>query len=103
LKIAAVKNRFGPHRADGKDFATLYANYSTCQISDGDSYGAMIVRDARSGYDGDYVPHDEYGSECGSMKYISWGAYYKGVAFGFSINNWSWHVDFLFWWIGGEW
>ena len=37
------------------------------------------------------------------MKYISWGAYYKGIAFGFSINNWSWHVDFLFWWIGGEW
>ena len=63
LKIAAVKNRFGPHRADGKDFATLYANYSTCQITDGDSYGAMIARDARAGYDGDYVPHDEYGNE----------------------------------------
>lgn len=37
------------------------------------------------------------------MKYISWGASYKGIAFGLSINTWMWHVDFLFWWIGGEW
>jgi len=63
LKVAAVKNRFGPHAADGKDFATLYTNYGACQISDGDSYGAMLARDSRAGYAGDYIPQDEYGNE----------------------------------------
>ena len=63
LKVAAVKNRFGPHAADGKDFATLYANYGACQISNNDSYGAMLARDARAGYSGDYIPQDEYGNE----------------------------------------
>jgi hypothetical protein len=63
LKIAPVKNRFGPHAADGKDFATLYVNYGACQISDGDAYGAMLARDARAGYKDDYIPQDEYGHE----------------------------------------
>jgi len=63
LKVAAVKNRFGPHDAAGKDFATLYVNYGSCQISDGDSYGAMLARDSRAGYTGDYIPQDEYGNE----------------------------------------
>ena len=63
LKIAAVKNRFGPHFADGKDFATLIANYSNCQISDNNAYGAMFARDARAGYTGDIIPEDEYGNE----------------------------------------
>ncbi len=63
LKVAAVKNRFGPHAADGKDYATLYVNYGACQISDGNSYGAMLARDARAGYTGDYVAEDEYGRE----------------------------------------
>ena len=63
LKIAAVKNRFGPHAADGKDYATLYVNYGSCQISDGDAYGAMLARDARAGYNSDYIPQDEYGNE----------------------------------------
>jgi hypothetical protein len=56
LKVAPVKNRFGPHAADGKDFTTLYVNYGACQISDGNSYGAMLARDARFGYSGDYIP-----------------------------------------------
>ena len=34
LKVAAVKNRFGPNSADGKDWVSLDANYAACQISD---------------------------------------------------------------------
>lgn len=34
MKLAAVKNRFGPHQADGKDFVALNANYAVCQIND---------------------------------------------------------------------
>lgn len=64
LKIAAVKNRFGPHAADGKDYAGLAVNYGACQISDKDAFGAMLQRDARYGYNGPYiVQHDEYGNE----------------------------------------
>ncbi len=46
LKVAPVKNRFGPHTADGSDFVTLFVNYSVCQISDADEYGRMYRRDA---------------------------------------------------------
>ena len=63
LKVAPVKNRFGPHAADGKDYATLYVNYGACQIADGNAYGAMLQRDAKAGYTGNYVPTDEYGNE----------------------------------------
>ena len=55
LKVAPVKNRFGPHAADGKDYAILYVNYGSCQIADGDQYGAMYARDAKVGYNGNYV------------------------------------------------
>lgn len=34
LKIAAVKNRFGPNSADGKTYVQLSANYAACQIED---------------------------------------------------------------------
>lgn len=54
LKVAPVKNRFGPHTADASNYATLYVNYSSCQIADGDQYGAMYQRDARAGYTGNY-------------------------------------------------
>ena len=63
LKIAAVKNRFGPHAADGKDYAILLVNYGACQIADKNSYGAMLQHDARYGYTGNYIPEDEYGNE----------------------------------------
>jgi hypothetical protein len=66
LKIAPVKNRFGPHAADGKDWATLYVNYGACQISDKNSYGQMLARDARAGIvTANYIPEeqDEYGNE----------------------------------------
>lgn len=63
LKIAAVKNRFGKHAADGKDYVTLMADYGSCQIANKDAYGAMLQRDARYGYNSDYTPYDEYGNE----------------------------------------
>ena len=63
LKIAAVKNRFGPHAADGKDYVILFVDYGSCRISDKNDYGAMLQRDARYGYTGDYIPEDEYGNE----------------------------------------
>ena len=56
LKIAAVKNRFGPHTADGSNWATLAVNYSACQISDMNSFGQMLVKDAQAGYTGNYIP-----------------------------------------------
>jgi len=34
LKVAAVKNRFGPNSADGKDWVALNTNYAACQIDD---------------------------------------------------------------------
>ena len=55
LKVAAVKNRFGPHTADGKDFATLFVNYAACQISDKNAWGVMIKNDAINGYQGPYI------------------------------------------------
>ena len=54
LKVAAVKNRFGPHTADASDYVTLYVNYAACQIADNDAYGAMYQRDSRAGYVGNY-------------------------------------------------
>jgi replicative DNA helicase len=43
LRVAAVKNRFGRHTADGKDYIGLFTNYSACQIGDSDAYGRMIL------------------------------------------------------------
>jgi hypothetical protein len=63
LKVAPVKNRFGPHAADAKDYAILLVNYGSCQISDKNAYGAMFQHDARHGYSGNYIPEDEYGHE----------------------------------------
>ena len=64
LNVAAVKNRFGPHTSDASDYATLAVNYGACQITDKDAYGAMLQRDARSGFtNNNYIPQDEYGNE----------------------------------------
>lgn len=46
LKVAAVKNRFGPHTADGSDSASLFVNYAACQIGDQDTSGRMYLREA---------------------------------------------------------
>jgi KaiC/GvpD/RAD55 family RecA-like ATPase len=55
LKVAAVKNRFGPHFADGKDYVTLFVNYAACQISDKNAWGVMLRNDVINGYGGDYI------------------------------------------------
>ena len=46
LRVAAVKNRFGPHTADASDWAALFVNYAACQIGDADAYGRIYRRDA---------------------------------------------------------
>jgi hypothetical protein len=43
LRVAAVKNRFGKHQADGQDFASLFVNFATCQISDADAFGRAVL------------------------------------------------------------
>jgi KaiC/GvpD/RAD55 family RecA-like ATPase len=55
LKVAAVKNRFGPHFADASDFATLFVNYAACQISDKNAWGVMLRNDVIAGYQGNYA------------------------------------------------
>ena len=54
LKVAAVKNRFGPHTADASDYATLYVNYAACQITDDPVWGNMFRKDQHYGYSGGY-------------------------------------------------
>jgi replicative DNA helicase len=49
LRVAVVKNRFGPHGADGKDYAGLFTNYGACQINDADAYGRMYRHQAMAG------------------------------------------------------
>ena len=44
LRVAAVKNRFGRHTADGKDYIGLFTNYGSCQINDSTAQGRMILR-----------------------------------------------------------
>ena len=54
LKVAAVKNRFGPHTADASQYAQLLVNYAACPISDENEFGWMLRRDAIAGYQGGY-------------------------------------------------
>ena len=50
LSVAPVKNRFGKHQADGKDYVGLFVNFATCQISDSDSYGRAVLHSNVSSY-----------------------------------------------------
>ena len=43
LRVAAVKNRFGPHYADASRWATLFTNFGACQIGDSDSQGRAYL------------------------------------------------------------
>jgi len=43
LRVAAVKNRFGKHQADGQDYASLFVNFATCQINDADAFGRAVL------------------------------------------------------------
>ena len=44
LRVAAVKNRFGKHTADGKDYISLFVNFATCKINDSDAFGRAVLR-----------------------------------------------------------
>jgi predicted ATP-dependent serine protease len=46
LRVAAVKNRFGPHYADASQWATLFTNFGACQIGDSDAQGRTYMRDS---------------------------------------------------------
>ena len=50
LRVAPVKNRFGKHQADGRDFVSLFVNFASCQISDSDAYGRAFLRSNVGGY-----------------------------------------------------
>ena len=50
LKIAAVKNRFGPHTADASKWASLFVNFAACQINDADANGRMWMREQVASY-----------------------------------------------------
>lgn len=43
LRVAAVKNRFGPHYADASRWATLFTNFGACQIGDSDAQGRSYL------------------------------------------------------------
>ena len=55
LRVAAVKNRFGKHTADGSDYGSLFVNFATCQIHDADEWGRSIRRDAVQTYMNNYT------------------------------------------------
>jgi predicted ATP-dependent serine protease len=44
LRVAPVKNRFGPHYADGSRHATLFTNFGACQVGDDDAQGRSYLR-----------------------------------------------------------
>ena len=46
LRVAAVKNRFGPHFADASQWSTLFTNFGACQIGDSDAQGRTYMRDS---------------------------------------------------------
>lgn len=43
LRVACVKNRFGKHAADGKDYIGLFTNFACCDIRDADAMGRMLL------------------------------------------------------------
>lgn len=45
LRVAPVKNRFGPHTADGSRSAALFTNFANCQIHDADAFGRAALRE----------------------------------------------------------
>ncbi len=44
LRIASVKNRFGPHYADASQWASLFVDFGSCQIGDDDAQGRAYLR-----------------------------------------------------------
>lgn len=43
LRVAAVKNRFGPHFADASQWTTLFVRFASCSIRDSDSDGRTLL------------------------------------------------------------
>lgn len=62
LRVAAVKNRFGPHYADASRHATLFTNFSACSIGDDDSQGRSYLRQNEQAvnYYGQYEESEGY-------------------------------------------
>ena len=46
LRMASVKNRFGPHYADASQWASLFVDFASCQIGDDDAQGRAYLRSA---------------------------------------------------------
>ncbi len=49
LRVASVKNRFGPHYADASQWASLFVNFGACQIGDDDAQGRAYLRSNAEG------------------------------------------------------
>jgi predicted ATP-dependent serine protease len=43
LRVASVKNRFGPHTADASEWAALFVNFAACAIGDSDAQGRAYL------------------------------------------------------------
>jgi DnaB-like helicase C terminal domain len=43
LRVAPVKNRFGPHYADASQWATLFVSFASCSIGDSDPQGRAYL------------------------------------------------------------
>lgn len=59
LRVAPVKNRFGPHTADGSRCATLFTNFANCQIHDADAYGRASLRENQQVATYEYVQQSQ--------------------------------------------
>lgn len=44
LRVATVKNRFGPHYADASQWTTLFVRFAQCAISDSNADGRVLLR-----------------------------------------------------------
>lgn len=45
LRVAPVKNRFGPHYADASQWASLFVSFASCSIGDSDAQGRAYLRE----------------------------------------------------------
>ena len=45
LRVAPVKNRFGPHYADASQWASLFVSFASCSIGDSDAQGRVYLRE----------------------------------------------------------
>lgn len=62
LRVAPVKNRFGPHYADASRWATLFTNFECCAIGDSDAQGRAYLRQ-------NAVAYNNYGQQTEGQGY----------------------------------